>query len=101
MYTTRPSRSDFRCSFPLLSMARSLVVMDLVQDAAAARGERAVVHARRPAGIGRRECLRAALALLVVAHYEVTLHHVDLFPVVMHEGLGGKRARLDLEQARA
>src|SRR5688572_16603599 len=96
MYTTRPSRRDSRCSLPVLS-----IVVNLVQDAAAAGGERAVVHARRPAGVGRREALLPALALLVVSDDEIALHHVHLFPVVVHEWLGGERARLDLQQPRA
>src|SRR5687767_10731896 len=75
--------------------------MNLMQDAAGARGERAVVHARRPAGISGREALLPALALLVVADHQVALHHVHLFPVVVHEGLGRERARLDLQQPRA
>src|SRR5678815_659853 len=87
---------DSRCCAPLLS-----IVVDLVEDAAAAGGERAVVHARRPAGIGRGEALLPALALLVVADHEVALHHIDLFPVVVHEGLGGERAGIDLQQPRA
>src|SRR5205807_6780209 len=63
--------------------------------------ERTVMHAWGPAGIGRREALLAALALLVVADDEVALHHVHLFPVVVHERLGGEGACLDLQQARA
>src|SRR5687768_5806523 len=94
---TRPSRSDARCSAPVFSM----VVVDLVQDAAAARRERPVVHAWRPAGVSRREALLPALALLVVAHDEIALHHVHLFPMVVDERLGGERARLDLQQAGA
>src|SRR6185436_12627536 len=96
MYTTRPSRSDSRCSAPVLS-----IVVNLVQDAAAAGSERAVVHAGRAARVGRREALLAALALLVVANHQVALHHVDLFPVVVHERLGGERTGLDLQQPRA
>src|SRR5687767_2302618 len=96
MYTTRPSRSDSRCSLPLLS-----IVVNLVKDAAATGRERAVVYARRPASIGRREALLAALALPVVAHHEVALHDVDLFPMVVHERFGGERARLDLEEPGA
>src|SRR3954447_3051668 len=98
MYTTRPSRICLRCSLPLLSI---LVVVDLVEDAAAARGERAMVDAGRPAGVRRRETLLAAFALLIVAHDEVALHHVDLFPVVVDEGHGRERACIDLEKARA
>src|SRR5688500_5799025 len=97
MYTTRPSRSDSRCSAPVFSM----VVVDHVQDAAAPRGERPVVHARRPAGVGRGERLLAALALPVVADHEIALHHVDLLPVVVDERLGGERPRLDLQLPRA
>src|SRR5687768_11222610 len=96
IYTTRPSRSDSRCSLPLFS-----IIVNLVKDAAAARGERAVVHTRRSAGVSRREALLSALALLVVADHEVALHDIDLFPVIVHEGLGGERAGLDLEQPRA
>src|SRR4051812_31113004 len=98
MYTTRPSRICLRCSLPLLSI---LVVVDLVKDAAAARGERAVMHARGPAGVGRGEALLAALALRVVADDQVALHHVDLFPMVVDEGHRGEGAGIDLEQARA
>src|SRR5690348_9282352 len=101
----RPSRSDERCSFPLLSMAArlpgGLVVMDLVEDAAALGGERTVLHARRPAGVGRRVALLAATPLGIVADDQVALRDVDLLPVIVHEGLGGKRARLDLQQPRA
>src|SRR5688572_8350811 len=78
-----------------------MVVVDLVEHAAAARAERAVVHARRSAGVGRREALLAALALPVVADHEVALHQVHLLPMIVHEGLGGECARLDLQQPRA
>src|SRR5918996_4837397 len=101
MYTTRPSRSDSRCSLPVLSMTGGLVVVDLVQDAAALGSERAVVHAGRPAGIGVGARGPPSLSLLVVADDEVALHHVHLFPVVVDEGLGGERARIDSEKARA
>src|SRR2546428_5438536 len=101
MYTTRPSRSDSRCSLPLFNIAGGLVIVDLVEDAAALGREWTVVHARRPAGIGRGERLLSALALLVVADDEVALHHVDLLPMVVHEGLGGERPGLDLQQPRA
>jgi len=45
--------------------------------------------------------LLPSLALLVVPHHEITLHHVDLLPVVVDEGLGGEGAGLDLEKPRA
>src|SRR5947207_1840009 len=82
-------------------MARRLVVVDLVQDAAALRGERAVMRAGGPAGVGRREALLAAASLRVVADDEIALRDVDLFPVVVHERLGRERAGLDLEKPRA
>src|SRR6185503_6794869 len=100
---TRPSLSDSRCSAPVFSMVRprGFVVVDLVEDASALGGERAVVHARRPAGIGRRDALLAAAALRVVADDQVAVHDVHLFPVIVHERLGRERARLDLQQPRA
>src|SRR3989442_80400 len=82
-------------------LSGGLVIVDLVEDAAALGGERPVVHARRAAGVGRREALLATAALRIVADDEVAVHHVDLFPVIVHEGLGGKRAGLDLQEARA
>src|SRR5437773_2641307 len=78
-----------------------MVVVDLVKNASASGCERTVMHAWGPAGIGRCEALLAALALPVVAHHQVALEHVDLFPVVVHERLGGEGAGLDLQQARA
>src|SRR5882724_1920857 len=59
------------------------------------------MRARRPAGIGRREALLAAAPLRVVADDEIALDHVHLFPVVVDEGHGRKRARLDLQEPRA
>src|SRR6185312_9922507 len=97
----RPSRSDSKCSLPVLSIPGGFVIVNFVEDAAVARGERAVVQAGRAAGVGRREGLLAAPALLVVAHHQIALHDVDLLPMVVHEGLGGERAGVDLEQARA
>src|SRR5690242_13252357 len=96
MYTTRPSRSCSRCSAPLLS-----IVVNLVEDAAALGGERAVLHARRAAGIGGGEALFAAAPLSVISDDEIALHDEHLFPVVVHEGLGREGARVDPEQPRA
>src|SRR5438046_8300040 len=78
-----------------------MVVVDLVKNAPASGCERTVMHSGRPAGIGGCEALLAALALLVVADDEIALHHVDLFPVVVHERLGGKSVGLDLQQPGA
>src|SRR2546422_1888882 len=78
-----------------------MVVVDLVKNAPASGCERTVMHAGRPAGIGGCEALLAALALPVVAHHEVALHDIDLFPVVVHERLGGKSVGLDLQQPGA
>src|ERR1700752_2252096 len=97
----RPSRSDSRCSFPVLSIPRGFVIVNFVEDAAVARSEGAVVHAGRAAGVGRGEGLLAALPLPVVSDNEIALDHVDLLPVVVHERLGGEGAGLDPEKARA
>src|SRR5712692_4700553 len=78
-----------------------MVVVDLVKNAPASGCERTVVHAGRPAGIGGCEALLAALAPLVVAHHQVALHQVDLFPVIVHERLAGKSVGLDLQQPGA
>src|SRR5690349_13521320 len=59
------------------------------------------MHARGAAGIGRREALLAAHAFGIVAHHQVALHHVDLFPVVVHERLGREGTGIDLEEPRA
>src|SRR3954470_19199378 len=59
------------------------------------------MHAGRPAGVGRREGLLAAATLLVVADDQVPLHDIHLLPVIVHERLGGVRARLDLQEPRA
>src|SRR5690349_3088278 len=83
------------------SLPGGLVVMDLVQDAAALGGKRAVLHARWPAGIGRRKALLAAAPLGIVADDQVPVHDIHLLPVIVHEGLGRISARLDFEQPRA
>src|SRR5437764_322295 len=86
MYTTRPSRKDARCWAPVLS-----IVVNLVQDASAAGSEWPMAHPRRPAGVSGRKGLLAALALRIIADHEVALNDIDLFPMVVDEGLGGKR----------
>src|SRR5207237_8001499 len=103
--TTRASRNDSRCSAPVFSMGcllpGGLVVVHLVQDAAALGGERTVLYPRRPAGVRRGERLLAAASLGVVADDEVAMHDVHLFPVVVHERLGRISAGLDLEEPGA
>src|SRR6476620_7462346 len=97
----RPSRSDSKCSFPVLSIPGGFVIVNFVEDTAVARSEGPVVHTGRAAGVGRSERLLAALAVPVVANYQVALHQVDLLPVVVHERLGRESAGLDLEEAGA
>src|SRR6185369_904117 len=97
----RPSRSDSKCSFPVLSIPGGVVIVNFVEDAAVARSERAVMHAGRTAGVGRGEGLLAALSLRVVSHHEVAVHHVDLLPMVVHERLRGAGAGVDLEEPGA
>src|SRR6267143_4132468 len=82
-------------------LSGGLVIVDFVEDAAAPGGERPMVHARRTASVGRCEALLAAAALSVVADDQVAVHYVDLFPVIVHERLGGIGAGLDLQEARA
>ena len=75
--------------------------MDFVQEAATLGFEWAVQHPRRPARISRRFEFLAALAAFIVTHDQVAGDEIHFFPVIMHEGSGGERARFDPQQARA
>src|SRR4051794_11235841 len=75
--------------------------MDLEQRAAAVRLERAVRRAGRPTRVGAGRKILAALALRIVAHGEVAVQQVDLFPIFVDEGIGGVDPRLEAQQARA
>src|SRR6516165_4777159 len=71
---------------PLLRLVGALIViMDLVEQAAAIGFKRPVIDARRAAGVSRRVERFAALAFLVVADNEIAGDHIDLFPMIVHE----------------
>src|SRR5262245_20931459 len=78
-----------------------VVVMDLEQHTAALGLERAVIHARRAARIGRGFERLAALAGGVVADDEVAGHQVDLLPVVVHERRCSVDAGIEAQKPRA
>src|SRR6516162_3147884 len=65
-----------------------IVIMDLVEHATALGFERPVIDTGRAAGVGRRFERLATLAFLVVADDEVAGDHIDLFPMIVHEGRG-------------
>src|SRR4029077_2514652 len=93
-------RSD---SFPLhcaLSLAL-VVIMDLVEQAAALGFEWSVMDAGRAAGIGTSRERLAARALPVIADDEVAGNEVHLLPVIMHEWRGRVDAGLEPQHPRA
>src|SRR5271166_1114323 len=78
-----------------------VVIVDLVEQAAAIGFERPVMDARRAAGIGRRVEGLTALALLVIADDEVARNQVHLLPVIVHEGRSGVHAGFEAQEPRA
>src|SRR5262249_48618698 len=93
-------RSSFHSALCLF-LALVVVVVELIEQAAAVRLERPVVDARRPAGIGRGvECF-AALSLRVVADDEVARDQIDLLPLVVRERRGGVDAGVEAQQPGA
>src|SRR5216683_544829 len=78
-----------------------VVVVELIEQAAAIRLERPVINARRPAGIGRGVERFTALSLHVVANDEVAGDQIDFLPMVMHERRGGVDAGLEAQQPGA
>src|SRR5262245_46803985 len=78
-----------------------VVIVNLIEEAAALRLERAVVDARRPAGIGGRVERFAAFALLIVADDEIAGDQIDLLPMVVHERRGGEDTGLDAQETGA
>src|SRR5262245_29235360 len=88
----------FHALFLLLAL---IVIVDFVEEATAVRLERAVIDARRAAGIGRRLEALAALALGVVADNQIARDEVDLFPVVVHERRGCVHPRIEAQKPRA
>src|SRR5215510_11910615 len=92
-----PSASSFRSALCLFLAL--VVVVELIEQAAAVRLERPVVNARRPAGLGRGVECSAALSLRVVADDEVARDQIDLLPMVVHERRGGVDAGIEAQQA--
>src|SRR5262249_34591901 len=86
---------------PLFFVRALVVIVNVVQKAAALRPERPVIGARRPASVCRCVERLAALALRVVAHDEVAGNEIDLFPMVMHERGGGIDAGIEAQEPRA
>src|SRR5262249_31016579 len=75
--------------------------MRLEQHAAGARREWPVIDAGRAHRVGVVAELLAPLAVLVVAHDEVAGEQEHLFPILVHERLGGKGTGLDPQHAGA
>src|SRR5438045_2442163 len=76
-------------------------VVDLEQEAAAVRFERAVHRAGRAAGIGAGREILAAIAVQVVADRQIALDQVNLFPIFVHERRGGVDAGREAQQPGA
>src|SRR5436309_1391384 len=81
--------------------SRRIVIVDLVEQAAAIRAERAMVGSRRPACVGEWLEYGPASAVLVVADGEIARDQEHLFPIIVHERLGRENARTDAQQPRA
>src|SRR5262249_54019672 len=75
--------------------------MDLVEETAAVRFERAMNRAGRAAGIGSGGKALAALPHRIVADRQVAVDQVDLFPIFMDEGFGREDAGREPQQPRA
>src|SRR5262249_52497723 len=85
----------------LLLVRALVVIVNLVQQAAALGLERPVISARRPASISRGVERLAALALRIVADDEVAGNEIDLFPMVVHERSGGVDTGIEAQEPRA
>ena len=72
--------------------------MQLEHDTTRLGCEGSVEDPRRPTGVRGREELLTSLAVSVVAYNEIALDEVHLFPMVVHERLGGERAWRDPKQ---
>src|SRR5262245_41773826 len=98
--TTRSTASAHYCwsiekpRFSLFAPLFLHVVVRLQQQAAGLRGEGAVIGAGRSHRVGVVLELLAAVTLLVVPADEVAGQQEHLFPVVVHERLGGQGAGL-------
>src|ERR1700730_11210351 len=75
--------------------------MDLVEETDAVRPEGPMDRARRPAGIGAVREILAAPALGIVAHRQVTLDQINLFPILMDERFRREHAGRKAQEAGA
>src|SRR5258708_5332103 len=75
--------------------------MDLEQEAAAVRFERAVHRAGRAAGIGAGREALATPPLGVVADGQIAVDEIHFLPIFVHERLGREDARLEAQQPGA
>ena len=75
--------------------------MQLEQEAPRFGLERAVSGTWGPACVGVRTVFRSAPAFLVIADDQIARYEVNLFPVVVHERLGGVYARRKAQVTRA
>src|SRR5580704_11041043 len=98
-FCPRGRASQARCP-PYKLFLALVVIMDLVEHAAAIGLEWAVMDARRPARIGRRVERLAALALLVIADDEIAGDEINLFPMVVHERRRGVDAGREAQEPR-
>src|SRR5919201_1086555 len=101
MWVVRSPACRFAHAGYLFLLLALVVVVNLVEHAAALGLERAVVDARRPAGIGRRVEGFAAFALRIVADDEIAGNQIDLLPMVVHERRGREDAGLDAQETGA
>src|SRR3546814_8072194 len=76
-----------------------VIVMNFEQQASPVRLERAVIDARRAAGVGRRDKLLAAIALLVISDRQVARQEKDFLPIIVDKGRRRKNAGLKAEEA--
>src|SRR5262249_57487945 len=91
----------WRCPPAVVLFLAFVVVVELVEQAAAIRLERPVINARRATGIGRGVERFAALSLRVVADDEVARDQIDLLPMVVHERRGGVNAWIEAQHPGA
>src|SRR5690242_18209586 len=95
------SRMSLRSSGLRFLLFALVVIMNLVEQAAAVGAERAVMDAGRPARVSGRVERLAAFAVLVVADHEVAADQIDFFPMVVHERRRGVDARREAQEPGA
>src|SRR5215831_1120518 len=96
-----PPVPSVSCRSRLTLFPALVVIMNLVEQAAAIRFEWAVINARRSARIGRRFERLAAPALRVIADDQIAGNQINFLPVVVHERRRGVDARSKPQQPRS